>query len=253
MSKYYRGKRVKNLFDPKDKKPYRLSRSRLALFLECPCCFYIDRRLGVDRPPGFPFNLNSAVDKLLKKEFDIHRAKQTTHPLMKTYGINAVPFQHEKMEEWRDALRRGITFLHKPTNILLTGGIDDVWVNPKGELLIVDYKATSKTEEVTLDADWQDSCKRQMEIYQWLFRRNGFKVTRTGYFVYCNGDADKEAFDRKLEFDIKIIPYDGDDSWVEPTILDAHKCLMSAKVPKSEAGCDYCLYRRSVDAVLGKK
>ena len=253
MSKYYRGKRVRNLFDPKDKKPYRLSRSRLALFLECPCCFYLDRRLGVDRPPGFPFNLNSAVDKLLKKEFDIHRAKQTTHPLMKTYGINAVPFQHEKMEEWRDALRRGITFLHKPTNILLTGGIDDVWVNPKGELLIVDYKATSKTDEVTLDADWQDSYKRQMEIYQWLFRRNGFKVTRTGYFVYCNGDADKEAFDGKLEFDIKIIPYDGDDSWVEPAILNAHKCLMSAKVPKSEADCDYCLYRRSVDDVLNKK
>jgi RecB family exonuclease len=172
---------------------------------------------------------------------------------MKTYGINAVPFQHEKMEEWRDALRRGITFLHKSTNILLTGGIDDVWVNPKGELLIVDYKATSKTDEVTLDADWQDSYKRQMEIYQWLFRRNGFKVTRTGYFVYCNGDADKEAFDGKLEFDIKIIPYDGDDSWVEPAILNAHKCLMSAKVPKSEADCDYCLYRRSVDAVLGKR
>lgn len=67
MSQYYRGKRKKNIYDPNSNTPYRLSRTRLSLFLDCPLCFYIDRRLGVDRPPGFPFNLNSAVDKLLKK------------------------------------------------------------------------------------------------------------------------------------------------------------------------------------------
>ena len=52
---------------------WRLSRSKIALFMECPRCFYIDNVLGVARPPGFPFNLNSAVDALLKKEFDALR------------------------------------------------------------------------------------------------------------------------------------------------------------------------------------
>ena len=250
MSKYYRGKRVRNIFDPKSKEPFRLSRTKLTTFIDCPRCFYIDRRLGVDRPPGFPFSLNSAVDLLLKKEFDAHRAAQTPHPIMKEYKIDAVPFQHEKLYEWRDALRRGVTFLHQPTNLLITGGIDDVWVNPKGELLVADYKATSKEEEVNLDADWQIGYKRQIEIYQWLFRKNGFRVSKTGYFVYCNGDTSKESFGGKLEFDIKVIPYAGDDSWVEPAVLGAHKCLISNMLPEAGADCDFCLYRDSVEQVL---
>jgi hypothetical protein len=250
MSQYYSGKRSKNIFDPKSKEPFKLSRSKIDIFLQCPRCFYIDRRLGVGRPPGFPFKLNSAVDALLKKEFDIHRAKSTRHPLMKAYGIDAVPFQHEKMDEWRDALHRGITYHHKETNLIITGGIDDVWVNPKGELHIVDYKATSKNGEVGLDEDWQISYKWQMEIYQWLFRKNNFKVSPIGYFVYCNGKADKEAFDGKLEFDVKVIPYEGDDSWVETKITEAHEYLVSSKIPESSGECDYCRYYVDVGEVI---
>lgn len=220
--------------------------------MNCPRCFYLDRRLGVGQPASFPFNLNSAVDTLLKKEFDIHRAKGTAHPMMKAYGVDAVPFQHEKMDEWRDALRRGITYLHKPTNLLITGGVDDVWVDPKGKLLIVDYKATSKDGQVNIDADWQIAYKRQMEIYQWLFKKNKFKVSQTGYFVYCNGDTDKKAFDGKLEFDVTVIPYNGDDSWVEQAITDAHECLNQKAIPKASLTCDYCAYREEAGKVEHK-
>src|SRR4030067_355482 len=118
-----------------------------------------------------------------------------------------------KIEEGRDALRRGITHHHPATNFIVTGAIDDLWVNPKGELHIVDYKSTSKEQEVNIDAEWQISYKRQMEIYQWLFRKNGFKVSSIGYFVYCNGITDRKAFDGKLEFDVRLIPYEGDESW----------------------------------------
>lgn len=249
MSQYYNPNRQSNLFAPNAREPFRLSRSKIDLFMECPRCFYLDRRLGVGRPPGFPFALNSAVDLLLKKEFDFHRAKNQAHPLMKAYGIDAVPLADERMGEWRDALRGGITYLHQPTNLFITGGIDDVWVNPQGEFIIVDYKATAKESEVNLDADWQIGYKRQMEIYQWLFRQNDYKVSKTGYFVYCNGRLDQEAFDAKLEFDIKIIPYQGDDSWVEEAIVKAHACLVSDKLPKAAPDCDYCRYREAVKQV----
>ncbi|HEY5039342.1 MAG TPA: PD-(D/E)XK nuclease family protein [bacterium] len=246
MSQYYNPNRKKNLYNSKDE--FRLSRSKIDLFLKCQKCFYLDRKLGIGQPPGYPFSLNSAVDKLLKKEFDIHRAKGAAHPLMKKYKIDAVPYSHEKLDEWRDALRRGITFKLGGTNLLITGGVDDVWESPKGELFIVDYKATSKEDEVNLDADWQIGYKRQMEVYQWLFRKNGFKVSDTGYFVYCNGDADKEAFDAKLEFDIKVIPYKGDDSWVENTIYKIKECL-DGEMPDPDPVCDYCNYRKAVDEV----
>lgn len=239
MTKTNRKKR--NLYEPT--KPFRLSRSKIDLFLECPQCFYLDRKFGVRRPQGPPFNLNIAVDALLKKEFDVHRDNRTTHPLVKAFGLNFVPFQHEFIEEWRDSLHRGITYAVPKTNLVLTGGVDDVWVNPKtGELVIVDYKATSKNKEVSLDADWQISYKRQMEIYQWLFRKNGFKVSRTGYFVYCNGKADRAAFDGKLEFDIKLIPYTGNSSWVEETVIKAYRTLRSSRIPRASKDCKYCEY-----------
>lgn len=246
MSQYYNPKKKRNLFTPGSVAPFRLSRSKVDLFLNCPRCFYLDVKLGVGQPPGYPFNLNSAVDRLLKKEFDIHRANGKPHPLMEAYGIEAVPLAHEKIDQWRDALGGGITFWHPSTNFMLTGGIDDVWVNKQGEFIIVDYKATSKSGEVNIDADWQIGYKRQMEFYQWLFRRNSYNVEEVGYFVYCNGKADKEAFDARLEFDIKLIPYKGDDSWVEPTVLDIHHCLNASVIPESGPDCDFCRYRQAV-------
>lgn len=213
-------------------------------FLRCQKCFYLDRRLGVDQPPGYPFTLNNAVDKLLKKEFDIHRKAKTIHPLMEHYGIDAIPFQHEKLDEWRENFK-GVQYLHEPSNFLVTGAVDDVWINPEGELIVVDYKATSKDGEVSLDAEWQDGYKRQLEFYQWLLRQNGFKVSDTGYFVYVNGKTDLEAFDSKLEFDMKILPYTGSDEWVEDALIGAKKCLSANTIPEAHDDCDYCLYRKS--------
>ena len=252
MSQYYKPQRIRNLYNPESSETFRLSRSKIDLFLNCPRCFYLDRRLGIGRPPGYPFSLNSAVDALLKKEFDIHRANGTSHPLMKLYGIDAIPLAHDRIDEWRDSLRKGITYLAPATNLLITGGVDDVWVNTQGELLIVDYKATAKSGEVSLDADWQIGYKRQMEVYQWLFRQNGFKVSSTGYFVYCNGDTDKEALNGKLEFDIKIIPYTGDDSWVIPVIADIQKCLNLDGVPEAGLECDFCAYNKAVNSKLNE-
>lgn len=245
MSKYYNPKRARNVYDPEEKTPFRISRSKIDLFVECPRCFYIDRRLGIGRPPGFPFSLNSAVDTLLKKEFDIHRSWKTAHPLMKAYGLDAVPLNDPRMDEWRDALRRGITFHHKQTNLVVTGGVDDVWVNPSGELIVVDYKATSKDGIVSLDAPWQDGYKRQMEVYQWLFRKNGFTVSQTGYFVYCNGQTDRKTFDGKLEFAITLIPYKGNDAWIDPTLLDIKK-ILHGTLPLPSEDCDYCKYREAI-------
>jgi CRISPR/Cas system-associated exonuclease Cas4 (RecB family) len=127
----------------------------------------------------------------------------------------------------------------------VTGGVDDIWVNKKGELIVVDYKATSKEEKVSLDKEWQIGYKRQMEVYQWLLRKNELVVSDTGYFVYCNGKTDRKSFDGKLEFDIDLIPYKGDDSWVVKALEDMRKCLMSDKPPKPAAVCDYCNYRKA--------
>ncbi len=251
MSDFYTSQRTRNLYDPKDPKPFKLSRSKIELFIKCPKCFYLDRRLGVAQPPGYPFALNSAVDALLKKEFDYYRRLGKPHPLFKKYKIDAVPFQHEKIGEWRENFK-GVQYLHEPTNLLITGAVDDIWINKRGELIVADYKATSKNEEITaLDKEWQIGYKRQAEMYQWLLKNNGFKVNKTAYFVYANGDAGKKQFGNVLTFDTRIIPYKGNYDWVDGVISDIKKCLNSKKIPAAGEECDFCAYREAVGRVEG--
>ena len=235
----------RGIYNPGSDEPFRVSRSKIDLYVNCPRCFWLDRRAGISRPGMPAFTLNNAVDTLMKKEFDIHRAAGSAHPLMATYGIDAVPLAHERMDEWRDALRRGVQYVDPATNFNVTGGVDDIWVNPAGEYIVVDYKATSSPNEVTLEGKWKEGYKRQMEVYQWLLRRNGFTVSPRGYFVYCNGNADKKAFDAKLEFDITILPYTGDDSWVAGTLRAMKTCLESDEPPVPSDECEHCAYRQA--------
>jgi hypothetical protein len=250
MSEYYTPQRTKNLYDPSSVRPFKISRSKIDLFLECRRCFYLDRRLGTARPPGYPFTLNSAVDQLLKNEFDAYRRQGKRPPLIERYDIDALPVVHADLEKWRQNFI-GIQYLHAPTNLLAFGAIDDLWQDSLGNYIVVDYKATSKNEQITqLNKAWQISYKRQMEIYQWLLRRNGLPVSDTGYFVYCNGDTNKERFDARLEFEITLIPYAGNDIWVEETMFAIHDCLNQSEIPAPAADCDYCAYVTAVSNLL---
>jgi RecB family exonuclease len=241
--------RSRNIFDPKSTKPFKLSRSRLDNFIQCPRCFYLDRRLGIDVPPMPGFTLNSAVDNLLKAEFDKYREKREAHPLMKEYGIKAVPFQHDDLPIWRNNFK-GVQVHHQKTNLIITGAVDDVWQSIDNHLIVVDYKATSKAGEVELtDAPWHQAYRRQMEIYQWLLRGNGFNVLDTGYFVYANGIKDEAEFKDTLKFKTILLPYKGDSAWVEQTILDAYACLSSSEIPELNPNCEYCTYYSAIKEI----
>ncbi len=231
-------------YEPGQSEPFKLSRSKIDMFIECPRCFFLDRRLGIKRPSMPPFTLNSAVDFLLKKEFDTHRAKGTAHPLMKQYNLPLVPFKHPQIDEWRENFV-GVQYLHKETNFLVFGAVDDLWVDEQGTIHVVDYKATAKEKPVTEleDTQWHDQYRRQMEIYQWLLKNNGLTVSNTGYFVYVTGSKDKETFDGKLEFAVHVIPYTGKNDWIDGILVKAKKCLDADKIPKESGTCEYCRYR----------
>lgn len=229
--------------------------------MQCPRCFWLDARLKIKRPDGPPFNINKAIDELFKKEFDSYRIKGEPHPLMVEFGVPAVPFQHNQLDIWRENFT-GVIALHKPTNLHVFGAVDDLWVNEAGEVIVADYKATAKDKEVDINSEWQISYKRQMEVYQWLLRQNGLAVNNTGYFVYANGRLDLDGFYGRIEFRTKLIPYTGDDSWVEPT-LEKMKACLEGDVPavgKAAMGgmCDFCSYAKertklTLDAVAAAK
>jgi hypothetical protein len=222
--------------------PVLLSRSKLSLFMECPRCFYLDLRRGIRRPSGPPFSLNNAVDLLLKREFDVHRTAGTIHPLMASAGINAVPFAHQDIDLWRSR-KGGLRTLHEESGFLAYGLPDDIWIESEtGNLIIADYKATAKASEVSLDAEWQISYKRQVEFYQWVLRGMGFPVSDTAWFVYCNGDVSLSSFDEILKFNITMLSYVGNTDWIEPSLRLAAETYASEGIPLPSDACIYCTY-----------
>lgn len=236
-------------YQPGQAEPFKVSRSKIELFMQCPRCFWLDVRLKITRPSSPPFNINKTIDELYKKEFDRHRLAGTPHPIMTDNQIKAVPYQHADLDKWRYNFT-GVKAQHKPTNLHVFGAIDDIWINDLGELIVVDYKATSKAKEVSIDSDWQISYKRQMEVYQWLLRQNGFTVNDTGYFVYTNARMDLDGFGDQLQFTTKLIPYTGNDAWVEPTLAKMKATMDSDDMPPigdhiMGGPCEFCTYARS--------
>lgn len=232
---------------------WKLSRSKIDFFFECQRCFYLDNVLGTKRP-GFPsFNLNIAVDELFKKEFDVHRQNGTPHPVMVEYALDAIPFQHDQLDTWRDPFV-GIMHTHEPTGLVVSGGVDDIWVMPDGKLIIVDYKSTSKDSRIDAlgDSPWEQQYKRQLGVYRWLLEQNGFVVDATGYLVYANASKNEPGFDNKLVFETTLVPVSTEVDWIEPTLSDIKTCLDRKDLPPIGEQCEFCPYRKAAGEKLQK-
>ena len=192
-----------------------------------------------------PFTLNTAVDNLCKNEFDYYREKQEPHPLFLENNIDAVPFKHEEMDKWRNNFQ-GISYYDSKTDVHFYGAVDDVWIKPDGELILSDVKSTSKNnfdwDETWNKYEYPKAYRRQLEMYQWLFRKNGFKVSNTAYLVYFNGLKNEPMFNQTLKFELHLIKLDCDDSWVEEKVIEASTLLDSKEIPDSSIECEDCQY-----------
>lgn len=242
--------RATSIYTPGSNKVFKISRSKFSNFIDCPRCFYLDRVKGLKEPSMPGWALNTAVDDLLKKEFDKHRKSETPHPIMEEYNLNFIPFQHDDMDKWRNSLSGGISYEDKDTNLILHGGVDDVWFNKDTEeLVVVDYKAQSKSGTVEtqtyLDDKYHQGYKRQMDIYVHILRQMGFKVSDMTYFMVCNGDKDYDKFDAKINFTITLVPYQSDCLWIPDKIKEMKKTLDSKEPPKHNINCEKCVYLES--------
>ena len=202
-------------------------------------------RFGIKSPDFHPYTLNSAVDVLLKKEFDIYRLSQEPHPLMQEYGIDGYPYFHPKLEIWRENFK-GMEYFDPETNFIICGALDDIWLVRNQGLAIVDYKSTSSGRDHSIESGYWTSFKRQDEIYQWLLKKQVLSepVSPFAYFVLANGRKDLERFDKTLNFTLKLFSFRGDDSWVQDAIWQIHACLHKTQLPDSATSCEYCAYRR---------
>jgi len=246
------GKRstTSTIYKPKQKEDFKLSRGKFSDFLSCPRCFYMDRVLGLAEP-GMPgWALNSATDELLKKEFDECREKQIPHRLFKSYGLeHVVPFKHEEMDAWRDSMRRGLIHRFENSNIILSGGVDDIWQDTKTkELIVVDYKSQASSEKVEtqsyLAGVYHQGYKIQMDFYNYLLQGMGYKTSATSYFLVVNADKTVNGFHGNMKFSETLIPYKNDISWIATKVRDMINVMNQKTIPDGHESCENCAYAR---------
>ena len=240
-------KRKNSMYQRGSNDPFTISRSKFSNFIDCPRCFYLDRVKGLKEPSMPGWALNSAVDDLLKKEFDRHRQDKTPHPIMKEYNLNFIPYDHPDIDKWRQSLSSGISYLDKETNLIIKGGIDDVWFNlDTEELVVVDYKAQSSSIPVEtksyLESKFHQGYKRQMDIYVHILRNMNFKVSDMTYFMVCNGEKTNDSFDNKIDFKTVLVPYQSDPSWIPEMIIKMKQTLESKSIPDYNENCESCVY-----------
>lgn len=230
---------------------FKLSRSKLSQFVECQRCFYLDRVKGLKEPSMPSWTLNSAVDTLLKKEFDIYRFQKKPHPIMIEQNLNFIPFEHEDLNRWRDPLKGGISFIDTDTNLEIYGGIDDLWYDiDKKELVVVDYKTQSSITPVEVETylknPFHQSYKLQMDIYVYILQQMGRKlninVSNRTFFLVYNAEKSYDKFDNKLNFTAKLIPYEANTSKIKNLIIEAKKVLEFETIPNLNTNCEKCMY-----------
>ena len=222
----------------------KLSRSNVEKYISCPRCCILEKNHKI-KPPSLPFTLNIAVDNLCKNEFDFYRQKKIAHPLLIENNIDAIPFSHKNIDLWRNNFE-GLKYSSKEYNYQFVGAIDDVWQKQNGDLIVADFKATSRNNfdwnETFQKYEYPKAYKRQLEMYQWLFKQNGFQVAKEAYIIYFNGKKNEKFFKNKLEFDTHFIKLNCSTDWVEEKIIETVQLLRTSNLPKPSLTCEYCNY-----------
>lgn len=247
-----------SIYTPRQSEDFKISRSKFEDFLKCPRCFYLDRVKGLVSPGMPKWSLNETTDLLLKKEFDRCRETQTPHRLFLENGLeHVVPFKNENMDRWRDSLRHGLSARFKDTNIILSGGIDDIWQNTiTKDLIVVDYKSQASSSEVEndsyLNSGFHEAYKHQLDFYNYLLGLMGFKTSDTSYFLVVNANRAAEEFNGLMEFTETLIPYKHDITWIDSKVIEMIECLNHEKVPLNHPSCEGCAYTKQIFNLVKK-
>ena len=251
--------RASSFYSPNQKEDFKISRGRFFNFLTCKRCFYLDRVKGLE-PPGTPgWTLNETTDLLLKKEFDFCRERQIPHRLFIENKLrNVLPFDHPEIDNWRDSLHKGLMLRHKNTNIILTGGVDDIWKdNITKQLIIVDYKSQAKLgrldKQEYLEDPYHEGYKIQMDFYAYLLFGMGFDVHQTSYFLVCNAKRNDQEFNKRMNFDEYLVPYNWNIDWIENKIDEMIALMNNAKIPEPNMACKNCAYSEQYAKVINNE
>lgn len=227
-----------------DKKSIQISPNSLNLYLECPHCFWLDKNLGIKRPPPYPYALNSAVDALLKEEFDTYRVKNLPHPLLAENNIKAKLFSNQKLlNQWRNNFA-GIRYFDPQSEATLFGAVDDILEFEGGKLAALDYKSTGSAA-----ANIYDRFQLQLDTYTFLLEKNGYQTPRKGYLAFYIVDKSRGFIDR-LPFRKEVMEIETNPSDIYAIFNDAVGILRQNNPPPHSNDCQFQKWLKGAKAFI---
>ena len=213
---------------------YKLSPSSINLMLDCKRCFYLQIKEKVKRPSGpFP-SLPSGMDKTLKEHFDRFMEKGKLPPeLRELKGMEKYKLfnDKEKLNIWRNNFK-GIEYKDKGSGILLRGAVDNILVKGK-KLVVLDYK----TRGFPVKEDTHEHYITQMDLYNFLLRKNGFETENYTYLLFYYPNKVTES--GEVIFDTKLIKVQTDPKRGEKVFKDAID-LLQGRRPRANKECAWC-------------
>ena len=129
----------------------------------------------------------------------------------------------------------------------MTGGVDDIWQHKiTKQLIVVDYKSQAKYGKIDkqdyLEDPYHGGYKIQMDFYAYLLKGMGFDVHKTSYFLVCNAKRDDEEFNKRMNFNEYLVPYNWNADWIENKIDEMISLMNDHQIPEPNTSCKNCAY-----------
>ena len=210
---------------------FKLSPSALNLMEECQRCFWLVQHKVWARPNGIFPSLPSGMDGILKIHFDNFMRKGLLPPELKDNGDTKgmLLFNDEELLKiWRSNFK-GIQWEDTKGNIL-RGAVDNILKKGK-KLIVLDYK----TRGYALKEDTHEHYQNQIDIYNFLLRKNKHETEDYAFLLFYHPKEVKETGEVIFNTDLKKM---------KVNIKNAEKIwntaikMLNEDCPKKS--CDWC-------------
>lgn len=216
--------------------PYKFSPSSLSLLKECPRCFWLHFNKNIKRPDTIFPSLPSGMDRILKVHFDSFRDRGELPPELEELNGNVKLFDNvELLNIWRNNFK-GIQWTDKKGN-LFKGAIDNILQKGK-KLVVLDYK----TRGYPLKDDTAKHYQDQLDIYNFLLRKNSYETKNYAYLLFYH--PDKVNAEGEILFHTDLIKMSISIGNAEKIIKNALKTL-EGDMPNCAEECGFCKWRET--------
>jgi len=216
---------------------YKFSPSSLSLLKDCPRCFWLRFNKKINRPAGIFPSLPSGMDKILKVHFDKFMKKGELPPELQKFNGKLKLFDDEELlNVWRNNFK-GIQWTDKKGN-LFRGAVDNILVKGK-KLIVLDYK----TRGYPLKEDTHEHYQDQMDIYNFLLRKNDYQTEDYTYLLFYHPNKVHENGDVDFHADLVKIKVNIDNA---KKIFKKAVEVLEGDIPKASEECEYCKWANKV-------